>query len=223
MRRTKAAPEHGFAAAVTGALFLALCAYIGAALYLEAAPAPEPEAVLAPAAAGTALRGLAVRRERPVRGERAETLAADGKKVPAGGALARTEAGLLTAPAPALFFETVDGLERLDPAALEGLTVSGLLSLLEEEPEPEKDALGRLVLEYGWYFAALAEEDAPLPQPGPCRLRFAGREEALRGELLSVSEPEEGLRALVIRLTAGDPFYLSLRQTEALLLAETAG
>lgn len=183
-------------------LFLALSAYAGA--YLLALLARSAAGSLEGAAASDAvsLRGIALRRERLC----AVSLSAqDGERLPA----ARTGGA-----GSAVFFAACDGFEDLGPELLEDLTAETLSALLAREPMPPEDAAGRLVLDGVWYFAAFADDAAPL-RPGACRVCFAGSGELLPARLLQVRKAE-GQRLVLLRLTAGGE-YLTIRKTTALL------
>lgn len=214
----------GFSRAVAAVLFLAASAYIGAGLFSGLERGAETVSVRAVSVTDSVkLQGLAVRRERLIRSPGGgRVTAGEGLRVPKGGQLALEDGRPLPADSSGLFFSDTDGLESLGPEALEGLDVKGLEALLSLEGRPEGDALGRLVLGCDWYYAALAPQEAALPEPGPCALLLDGRR--LSARLLSVSPPEDGQVALVLRLTEDDGELLRLRKAEAeLILAEYSG
>ena len=130
---------------------------------------------------------------------------ADGARVPAGAdGFAR----------PATCFLQADGYEYLAPDMLDGLTVESLRDILASEPEKSLSG-GRAVYGFAWYFAALADDGAPLREGGSCEILFDGFEKSTAAEIISVSAAENGQRALLLRLTASSPEYLSLRRSGA--------
>ena len=130
---------------------------------------------------------------------------ADGARVPAGAdGFAR----------PAACFLQADGYEYLTPDMLDGLTVESLRDILSAEPEKTSTG-GRAVYGFAWYFAALADDGAPLREGGSCEILFDGFEKSTAAEIISVSAAENGQRALLLRLTASSPEYLSLRRSGA--------
>ena len=60
------------------------------------------------------------------------------------------------APASGVFSGTVDGWEGVvSPDMLGGLTVESLSALLSQKPSPREGAVGKLITDSTWYFAAL--------------------------------------------------------------------
>ncbi len=201
-------------------LFLAACAWCGAGLFARFRAPALPAAGAEPG--GLPLEGLCLRSEESLclPADAALTVR-DGERVPAGGLLARLPDGTaIRAERPALYFSGFDGLETLDAAALEPFGPPLLRALLAREPLAPAGCRGRLVLDCVWYYAALVPEGAESPQPGPCRLRFAGENEQLPARLLAVSEAEGGERALLFRLSRGGS-CLSLRRVKAELFSVT--
>ena len=94
------------------------------------------------------------------------------------------------------------------------LDAEALHRLLAAQPQSPPGCAGRLVYDGVWYYAAFAPAGSVAPEPGSCRLRFAGKSEWLPARLLSVSAAEDGRTALLFRLNRGGD-YLSLRRTEA--------
>lgn len=179
--------------AAAALLFLAACAWLGAFLFTALRGLSEARLPVS-AQAEAPLSGVAVRRERvitPIPG------APDGRRI-------RTPEG------PGVYFEACDGYESLTPEMLEELDAAGL-SALREAP-PGKPGQARLVEDAVWYFLA---EAAPgeCPEPGPCRLRFAGFARAVPARLLEVRESGTG-RLLLFRLNEGGD-YLKIRWIEA--------
>ncbi len=224
MTRSRKGPgETRFAQAVAAALFLAVCAYIGAALAGDLRPGVRTAPVRrSTVSESLELEGLVLRREQTVcTGGR--LLAADGSRLAAGAPLAEGPEGTLYAPASALFYSGLDGLEALGPEDAEDLSVESLCALMRTPPRTPEGAVGRLVLEHAWYFAALAPADAG-PEPGSCTLCFPDPVGRVPARLLSVSPAEDGQRALLFRLTRGGRALLSLRLTPArLILSEIEG
>lgn len=227
MRRIhKPEAEPGFIRAVAAVLFLAVCAYVGAAFFgkldQDTLTVPVRRVTLADS---LELQGLAVRREQPVCSrDVAELLAGEGLRLPAGGELARLRDGsLLRAPCSAVFYSGCDGYELLSPDMLRGLSVEKLQELLNTKPEIHRAAIGRLVTDYCWYFAALTETPAALPEKGNFRLLFQDTEHSVPAELVSASSGS-GKTALLLRLNCGGDEYMSLRQCGAeLIFSEYAG
>lgn len=214
-----------FLRAVAAVLFLGASAYIGAGLFAGLDRRVET-AVARPAAVtdSVALQGIAIRREQLVCSPGGLPTAEEGRRVPAGGLVGSANREELYAPASALFFSGVDGLERLGPDRLRDLSVASLRDLLAETPEPVSGALGRLVLDYDWYFAALAPAGALPEGLRDCTLSFENTDRRVPARLLSVSPAEDGQTALLLRLTAAEKGLYSLRKTSAtLVLAEYAG
>lgn len=123
----------------------------------------------------------------------------------------------LRAPSAGLVSSKTDGLERLAPGLLEGLTVTGLAELMRAEPEEAGDDSLRLVSGWRWYFAApLAAKYAAALEPGErVTLALPGLEVSARVE--SVSEPEGGRCAVVLSSTEAMDAALELRFCEACL------
>ena len=207
-----------FLSLVAAVLFLALCAYAGAALYGRLWPGERTASVRPVRLCRTlALEGLALRREQiAVSPEAPALLAAAGCRLPAGGCYGvRPDGSLLRTRRPAFFFSETDGYEDLGPDALTDLTAEGLRALLDRPPRPAAQACGRLVAGEDWYFAALAETDAP-PEAGQrCTLRFSDCGGDVPARLLRVRVSPSGGALLVFRLTVSDPALLSLRRCRA--------
>lgn len=180
-------------AAAAAVLFLAACAYVGAFLYtalggLAAARLPVFER------AEAQLTGLAVRHERviaPIPG------APEGERI-------------RTAEGPGVYFSSCDGYESLGPDALDALGQETLSALRDAPPDIPGQA--RLVEDAVWFFLAEAAPGGS-PEPGPCRLRFAGFARPVPARLLEIRETEAG-RLLLFRLNEGGE-YLKIRWIEA--------
>lgn len=211
----------GLIRAVVAALFLAVSAYIGAAL-LDRLENRSQTALVRPATVteSVELNGIALRREQLVCSPKGgQVLPEDGKRVPSGGRIGED----LFSPASALFFSGTDGFEALSPD-LDELSVAKVQALLNAEPEERPGTLGRLVLGYDWCFAALAPENEALTELRDCVLLFEGMENPVRARLLAQSPAQDGQTALLLRLTDMGTGLLSLRKTGAtLILSEYAG
>ena len=216
--------DSRFVQTVAAALFLAACAYMGAGLLGDLRPGMETAVVRQVTVTDSVkLEGIAVRREQLICSRGGQILVEDGRRVGAGKAVAETRSEAVCAPASAVFYADFDGLEALTPDDLEGLTAGSLTELMNKAPSAPTDAIGRLVLGYEWYFAALAPADLALDRE-EYRLCFQGAEERVRARLISQSGPEEGQKVLLFRLTQGGREYLGLRRTEAtLVLSEYTG
>lgn len=161
------------------------------------------------------LTGICLRREAPLYLPETAALAVrPGERIPAGGLLARLADGSeLRAEHSALYFPDADGWAALDPDP-EQLDAAALRQLLEREPPAPNGCRGRLVYENVWVFAAFAPEGLPLPEPGACRLRFAGSSDWIPARLLVPDGGSGGRSILLFRLNRGGD-YLSLRRCEA--------
>lgn len=212
---------------IAAALFLAVCAYAGAALYSRLWPGQRTVPALPASICQTlSLEGLALRWEQTVTSpEEPALLAQAGRRIPAGGSFAvQADGSLLCSQRPAVFFPETDGYEDLSPALLEGMNAQSLRALLSRPPQPAENACGRLVTGVDWYFAALAETDAPPAAGLSCTLRFPQRSGEIPARLMWVSQSRRGTALLIFRLTVSDPDLLSLRRTAAeLTLARVEG
>jgi len=193
-------------------LFLVLAAYLGAALWglLHRLPAGSPDVA---GEAPLLLRGIALRREL-VLDAPAGTFA-DGARLPAGTELAEG----FSAPCSVLVFSGSDGLETLSPEDAAGWDVPALRELLDTPLPASAGTARRVVTGFDWAFAALCPADAAPESGERRRLRFSGREESVDALVLSVSPAEDGLCAVVFRLTAGDDAYWRLRLCTAELIS----
>ena len=207
MGKHKAAGDGGVLYAAAALLFLALCAWAGAALYAILSPKAEAAAAVKAPRERT-LEGLALRRELPLpEGAALPGGLREGERLPAGalGSLVPEGTG------SAVWFSVLDGYEHLSLDALERVDVASVRALLDTPPEPTPSA-GRLVLGRDWYLAALGPA-GDYPQPGErCRVSVTGLDYPLDGRVIAVSEPEMGRQALLLRLTDGSPEALCLRK-----------
>lgn len=204
-------PERLWQRLFPALLFLTLSAYLGAALW-SALQRPLHSAAAEADPAQLTLEGIALRRERPVQ---AELAAGDGARLPAGTALGAGE----SAPSSVLYFSDCDGLEGLSPEDAADWDVPALRQKLESAVAAFSPDSGRVVEGFDWAWAALCPAGAAPEAGARCRLRFDGREESVSARVLSVSPPQDGLCAVLFRLTAGDDFYWKLRLCRAELLS----
>lgn len=197
MRIHKAGILSGAAAAV----FLALCAYLGAALFGAVAPRDKTARVYRAAAAESVkVRGIIIREEQVVcSSDVFPASLPGGLRLPANTPLCSDGSDLT--PCTGVYYPACDGYESLSPAELEDLTPDKLRELLAAPPEKSEGA--KLITGFAWYFAALAEEDALSSDVKQYTLDF-GDGETQKARLLSLSEAENGERAAVFRLT-GSP------------------
>lgn len=213
-----------FFSLVAGTLFLAVCAYGGAALYRQV---ERPEIITVQRSRlreSAELTGIVLREEQRLcfdRGTR--PLARDGERLAAGQALALDDAGQeIPSPRSGIYFSESDGFEGLDAGRIEAGEITRLEELLAAKPK--KDSTGRLVTGCAWYYWALCPEGQALPQSGACQIEFAGLEESIPARIVSLSPPENGRQAILLRLNAGGSSYLKLRKAEAkLLFSEHSG
>ncbi len=179
MRKTGQSYLLRFAAV---AVFLAVCAYAAAWLVNGLGGGVRKATVHGcEITESAAIEGVAVRTEEPLT---VPAGIADGARVPAGAdGFAR----------PAVCFLQTDGYEYLTPDMLDGLTVESLRDILAAEPEKSLSG-GRAVYGFAWYFAALADDGAPLHEGGSCEILFDGFEKSTAAEIISVSAAENGQR-----------------------------
>ncbi len=209
---------------VAGVLFVAVCAYVGALLFGNMDRDVQSAYVSAVTVTDSVpLSGIALRREMTISLPKGAELAAEeARRLPAGGVIASGAGEEILSPASALFFSDTDGLERLSADSLDPLSVAGVEELLSAQPEPEEGDV-RLVLDGVWYFAALAEESAALPDEGECVLALDGGRR-INARIVGKSRPERGKTALLLRLNEADGELMRLRKAEAtLILAEYSG
>ena len=142
--------SSGFFSLVAGTLFLAVCAYGGAALYRQV---EQPEIVTVQRThlrESAELEGIVLREEQSLcfdRGTR--PLVPEGQRLAAGQALALDASGqeLLSRNA-GIYFSQTDGFEGLDAGSIDAGDASALEALLAEKPEKGGD--GRLVTGSAW-------------------------------------------------------------------------
>lgn len=213
-----------FFSLVAGALFLAVCAYGGAALYRQV---EQPEIVTVQRRhlrESAELEGIVLREEQSLcfaRGTR--PLVPEGQRLAAGQALALDASGKeILSQNAGIYFSQTDAFEGLDAGRIDAGDVSALEALLAEKPE--KGGEGRLVTGSAWYYWALCSDKQALPDSGACRIEFAGMGESVPARIISLSPPENGRQAVLLRLNQGGSAYLTLRKTGAkLLFSEHSG
>ena len=182
-------------------LFLALSAYIGAAMAERSGRRETAVLYAAAVTESTPLHGIAVRRETPC--EPAARIS-DGQRETGRG----------------VWFASSDGFETLTPDS-EALLEPAALREILEQPEQPSDT-GKFVTGYDWVFAALAPAGAELPDGGVCRMRFEGTERVLSARLLAKTEDREGV-CVLLRLTEGGDCLRLRKCTAELLGAEHRG
>lgn len=126
----------------------------------------------------------------------------------------------ITAPYAGLFGRVTDGLETLTPDDALALTPTTLREYMDSQSASPKDAIGKLVDGFTWYYAAwLDEGDAARVHEGDeLSLRFsrycAG---ALRARVEKLSAVEDGECVAVFSLNEGMAELLSARRAAASL------
>ena len=200
---------------VAAALFAAVCAYVGAALYPRLSPKEAAAAVMAEKAQTLVhLEGIALRYEQALSSPGNGPALEDGERLSGTAALAAMageagDAGF----GSRVFVDFSDGLEDLSPDRALPLSPGRVRELMALEASPRKDRV-RLVAGFDWYYAAVTDYRGALPEGG-CVLRFEGFDKELKGRLVDVSGFENGERALLFRLMIGDTDYLKLRNVGA--------
>lgn len=130
----------------------------------------------------------------------------------------------ITAPYSGLFGRVTDGLETLTPSDALALTPSTLRAYMEETTAAPKNAIGKLVDGYTWYYAALmaSSDAAHLHEGDELSLRFsrycAG---SLRACVERISAEEGGECVVVFALDEGMAQLLSARRAAAALEYES--
>jgi len=137
-----------------------------------------------------------------------------GERAAAGSALG----GGLTAPVSGVFSPAADGYESVSPADLAELTPTRLRALLEAEKQPPANAVGKLVTDHRWYFAALtgAADAAELTVGKSVTLDLgAGAPPDIPAEVFAVSGAEGAQAAVVFCCETHLADTLQLRRAEA--------
>lgn len=213
-----------FFSLVAGTLFLAVCAYGGAALYRQVERPEYTRVQSVHLSESAALTGIVLREEQSLCFSRGTSpLVQDGQRLAAGQALALDSTGQeIFSPGAGIYFSDSDGFEGLGAGEFRAEDIAALEELLAAQPEG--DSQGRLVTGCSWYYWALCPDRQDLPQSGACRIEFEGLGESVPARIISLSPPEKGRRAMLLRLTQGGSRYLTLRKTGAkLLFSEHSG
>ena len=153
--------------ALASLLFLAVCAYAGAALR-GSADGVELMTVSAVTVTDSAeLDGIVLRRERVLpRGAELVPAAGDGMRLPAGTAIEFADGTREHTGQSCVFFSLTDGFEALTPEAPEETDAEALDMLLAESPAESGRCGGRLVSGFDWYYAAYADAAGKSILPG---------------------------------------------------------
>lgn len=206
--------------AVAVILFLTVCAYAGSALrhLLGGDMVSSFQVQQDTVCEALELDGIAVRDERLLRSSGGRPAVRDGKRLPAGAVILRENGADISCPCSAVFFEAFDGFEYLTPDKLKNLTVSSLNDILVRTPENTGGVCGRLVCSGSWYFAALCPDTDRLSADMSCSVIFDGQERSVPGRIAGISAPQDGKRAVLLRLTDGDSELLSLRRCKAQII-----
>lgn len=127
-----------------------------------------------------------------------------------------------------IYSSMVDGYETIfTPAALSGLTVSGLNALAAKQPAADTNSVGRLVTGSRWYFAALLSQTdaARLTAGGQVTVAFSHDYSGeISMQVESLSAPENGQVAAVFSSTRGlNDILLLRRQTVDIVFSSHAG
>lgn len=205
--------------AVAAVLFLAVCAYCGAALGKGLVKDTETVQVcLVCVNESVQAEGVAVRREQLICSGTGQIKQEDGSRLKAGTVLAQNEGGAITVDTSSVFCKSTDGYEFLSPELLHDLTVSSFYGILRCKPQPSSAFDGRLVAGHDWYYAALCAEGSRLSAGDRCELLFDGFEEPVEAGLQYISPAENGKQVLVFRLVRGGDAFMSLRFCKAEIL-----
>ena len=204
--------------ALSSLLFLAVCAYAGAALRGSADGVELMTVSTVTVTESAELDGIVLRRERVLpRGAELAPAAEDGLRLPAGTAIALPDGTKELTGHSCVFFKKTDGFEALTPETPEETDAAALDKLLAASPAQSGRGGGRLVSGFDWYYAAYADTAGESIRPGECRVRFDGFDTAVSARTVSVSD-EGGRQFILLRLTEGGADYLSLRKTKAQLV-----
>lgn len=187
--------------AVAAVLFLAACAYLGAALLPVRGGAEAAEELPADGHGGVTVRGIAVRSERALEAGADSAGLENARRVSAASLAAR---GLFDGSA--VYFDECDGYELLTPALLDGLTPTRLDAIMGLSRAESSG--GRLVTSREWYIAAYA--DSALPESGRVRLSIEDMTGFLDAQVVSTAA-EGGRFTVLLRLTDGSADALKMR------------
>ena len=169
--------------------FLCVAAYAAAGLRGSLERLPEPTAVPAMAAPAPVLQGLVLRNEEscPALDRPDGSRLRAGTQLPNGRRLGRS----------AIYVSgTAESLAPCESA-------SALRAVLREGVEAAEKQGGRLIYGYDWHFQALADDSWGLRPGSVVDLRFPEQVNPWRAEVVSVTDSEDGVRAVTFRLTTG--------------------
>lgn len=130
----------------------------------------------------------------------------------------------VTAEDSGLFTRVTDGFETLTPEDALALTPDTLRAYMNETRTGAKNALGKLVTGFTWYYAALLDESdaARLAEGDELALRFARYcSGTLRARVAHISEAQGGECAVVFSLDEGMAELLTARRVAASLEFES--
>lgn len=213
-----------FFSLTAGAIFLAVCAYAGAAVYSRV-ERPEIETVSRrQVRESVELQGIVLRQEQSLSfGWGTEPLAQSGQRLASGQLMGLDGLGReILSPCSALYFSDTDGYEHLGPEDFLPGDTARLEALLDSRPGERGD--GRLVTGRSWYYWAFVSGRQPLPEAGECSIEFDGMDGSLPAWIINLARDEAGQQTVLLRLNLGGSEYLSLRKTGArLLFSEYSG
>lgn len=124
----------------------------------------------------------------------------------------------ITAPYAGLFSRAADGLESLTPDEALALTPDALEAHMNTVAAPPKNAIGKLVDGFTWYYAALMTETdaAKISEGDELSLRFARYcPGALRAQVVSIGPAQDERCVAVFALSEGMAELLSARRAAA--------
>lgn len=130
----------------------------------------------------------------------------------------------ITTDISGIFSKTLDGYEHLGLDILKNVTPATLNAIIDSQEEPGEDAFGKIATDYSWYFAAImsSANAAQLEIGSTAELDF-GRfySGTIHAKVQSISAPEAGDCAVVLRCTSALADTLSLRTISAQVAFET--
>ena len=138
-----------------------------------------------------------------------------------------TDSEEVTAPESGLFSTLLDGWEAVGPDDLSDLTPSGLRALFNAQETAPAGAIGKIVTDWRWYFAAvMASDDAARLTVGDYVTvslgRHYGGSVSMRVE--SVSAPQNGERAVVLSTLKALSDTIAMRRADAeMIYSEQTG
>jgi len=137
------------------------------------------------------------------------------------------DTSFITARAPGVFSSVLDGYEALTPAEILTYGPERLWSVIRSRPASTDGAVGKLITDYTWYFAAVvsAEDAEHLREISRATLKF-GRyyDGVLTGKIEHISAEMDGECAVVFSCTQALSDTLAMRQVSAeIVYAQYAG